>query len=238
MSLKTPLSIIILTNRRDDRFKKCLTSAKFAQEVIVEENNNIQDFAHARNTALQKATQPWVFFLDSDEIISEDSIKNIKKIIKDDSEDGIYVKRIDVFHGKALKWGEVGNVWLLRMFKKDHAKFSRPIHEVAIVKGSVKKSLITLWHYSHPSISEFIQDISKYSKIEAMFRLEQESIKMSNNKIICEMILYPPIKLILNFFFKLGFLDGWRGVIYAIIMSIHSLMVRIYLYEFTKNNNR
>jgi hypothetical protein len=35
----------------------------------------------------------------------------------------------------------------------------------------------------------------------------------------------------LNYWLKLGFLDGFAGLSYALMMSFHSLLVRIYLYE-------
>ena len=234
---KLPLSIIILTHRNDERFEKCLASAQFAQEIIVEKHENIVDFSQARNNALKKTTQPWVFFLDSDEVISDDSVRVIEEILSNNNLDGVFIKRKDIFYGKILEWGEVRNVWLLRMFKKGKAKFVRPVHEKAIVQGSVKKMPIIINHHAHLSVAGFIEDISKYSEIEAKFRLKKSEKNFKKNKIIIEMLIFPPAKFIFNFFLKLGFLDGWRGLIYAMTMSIHSIVVRIFLYELTKTNN-
>ena len=57
------------------------------------------------------------------------------------------------------------------------------------------------------------------------------NLNKSKKTIIKQMIVYPIGKFINNFILELGFLDGWRGLIYAFIMSLHSLWVRVYWYE-------
>ena len=229
---KLPISVIVLSKQQSTELDKCLSSAEFSQEVIVEIDPNITDFSQARNKALQKATQPWVFFLDSDEIISQESISNIRKIIEEDAIDGVLVRRRDIFLGKELHWGEVGSVWILRMFKRKKGKFVRPVHEYATVKGIVKKENILLLHRAHPSTSQFLKDISSYAQIEARLRHQQAHGQNQKLRILFEMMFYPIGKFLLNFILKLGILDGWRGFIYAFFMSFHSLLVRVYVYEY------
>ena len=44
-------------------------------------------------------------------------------------------------------------------------------------------------------------------------------------------------KFVSNYWLKAGFLDGWRGLIYAVVMSIHSLAVRVFIYEQQQKNS-
>jgi hypothetical protein len=55
---------------------------------------------------------------------------------------------------------------------------------------------------------------------------------------ILAIIFYPFGKFILNYFLKLGFLDGAPGFVYAFMMSFHSFLVRGKLYTLNHAKNR
>jgi len=261
LGYKLNLTIIILTNRNDQRFIRCLKSTQFAGEVLIfdyQSNNDwpalekkykfkvikkdqaiINDFAKERNQTLKHAQNQWILFLDSDEIIEKDEAEKIEQLISQNEADAFYLKRVDYFHGQKLNWGEVKNQQIIRLAKKDEVncearegtlgykiKFKRTVHEVAKINGTVKQSNITIKHFAHRSINEFFDSICTYAYLEAKYR---SKIKVSKSEIIKELLFYPTGKFIVNYFVKLGFLDGWRGLVYATMMSLHSLIVRIYL---------
>ncbi|HCR81107.1 MAG: Glycosyl transferase [Candidatus Pacebacteria bacterium GW2011_GWB1_47_8] len=244
-----PVSVIILTHRSDERFVRALASAQPAKEVlIVDFNSNndwhqlqkqfhfkytnqptqIRNFSTERNRALQRAHHEWVFFLDSDEVIRGDSWGEIEHIIRSSEFDGVYVRRRDLFHGKMLRHGETGSTWVLRLMKKSASQFTRPVHEIAQVKGKTARSKIVLLHNAHLSLTEFLTDITQYAKLEAEY---QTDAKLPLSLLGVKTVLYPKLKFLVNYFLKLGFLDGWRGVAYAVMMSLHSLFVRVFAYE-------
>lgn len=241
-----PLTAIILTDRGDSVFEKCLASVQFAQEVLVVDNNSLNDwqklaqsnhfkilsysrkvnnFSEVRNWAMKKAQHDWVFFLDSDELVGEETPALLESLMSTDLYDGVYVWRSDIFYGQKLKYGEAGRQRILRFFKKDVANFNRAIHEVAKISGRIGQSEIEIEHYAHKNISDFLNQVFKYS-----FQIGQ-NYQTNKIKIIFEMIFFPPAKFFLNYILKLGFLDGWRGLIYAMIMSLHSLVVRVSAFE-------
>lgn len=251
MSLKKlPLSIIILAHRDDQRLRNAVASAQFAAQVIVADigdvvtlkklnktlcfeqinlpkpENDSLDFSVARNQSIEKASQEWVFFLDSDEEIEAESIPEIKKIIEGDKYQAAYIRRKDVFHNYEMKWGEVGKHWLLRMGKKESLRFLRPVHEVAKHSGNVAYPNILITHFAHTSVADFIAKVTFYARLDAEHRF-----KHHQTFDLFELLFFPPAKLIWNYFFKLGLLDGWRGLIYAVVMSLHSFFVRVYLYQ-------
>lgn len=249
--IKLPLSIVILTHRNDKRFEKALSSAQKAQEVLVidyQSQNNwkdlqkkysfsvvkrtgpINNFSFERNFALQQAHHTWVFFLDSDEVIPPESWPSIKKCLTQHEVTGFWIKRKDVFYGKELKFGETGNQKFLRLIQKEKAEYLRPVHEKATVMGKTAPSEISLLHFSHQSISEFVQDITRYASMEAEY---QNDNMLSDISLGVKTLLFPKAKFFSNYFLKLGFLDGWRGLVYATMMSLHSLMVRVFSYENT-----
>ena len=192
-----PLTIIILTHRADERFRQSLASAQPAAEILIgdyqSENNwqklkkdfkfkkigrsvPINNFAAERNHFLKQAKHDWVLFLDSDEVITENSWPTISKIVKQNKIKGVFVRRQDVFYGKKLKFGETGNNWLLRLMRKDQAKFIRPVHEVVETTGLTKKSAIVLEHFAHQNVNEFFRDISRYAMIQAEYQQDHQQI--------------------------------------------------------------
>lgn len=245
---KLPLTIIILTDRNDVNFESSLVSAQFADEVLIVDNNSnnnwqklsqnndfriieygngqkINNFSEVRNLAMKSANSDWVLFLDSDELLDKNAPAQIEDVINSDLYDGVYVWRSDKFHGKKLKYGEAGRQRILRFFKKDVTIFNRAIHEVAKVSGKIGQSEIEIEHLAHNNISDFLSQVFKYS-----FEIGQ-NYSASKQRIILEMICFPPSKFILNYLIKFGFLDGWRGLIYAIVMSLHSFIVRVSAFE-------
>ncbi len=256
------LTIVIITHRNDARFISTLKSAQIAQNIIVVDNksNNdweklkrdfnfelisrekeISNFAKARNEVLKVVQTEWVFFLDSDETLGastaiiQSNHDKISNIINQNLFDGVSIIRRDIFLGKELMFGEAGNTIIIRMFKVKNGKFKRNVHEIAQINGRLGGSEIIVSHFSHTDISEFMSSIATYSQMASL----NELVSKENNKEgkvvnILKMIFFPPLKFLQNYFLKLGFLDGYRGLVYATIMSLHSLFVRVFYFE---NNN-
>lgn len=243
-----PLTVVILTHRRDSRFVAALHSAQLAAEVLVIDYTSgndwsalkkrarftkiarqgpIQNFATERNAALKKARYDWVLFLDSDETIEPESWIHIQKTIQDPTLEGVLVRRRDIFHGRLLRFGETGQAWLLRLMRKT-VRFTRPVHEEAVVQGKVRRAPIVLYHTAHTNIAEFLTDVTQYAKIAAEYQYDDQ---LPTLVLGIKTVVYPLGKFLYNFFWKLGFLDGWRGLVYAILMSLHSLFVRVFSYE-------
>ncbi len=245
-----PITTIILTNRVDHRFTQALESALFSKNIIV--INNIQNFedqkkllqlqkkysfsivAHpkkitnfskVKNNVLNTATTEWVFFLDSDEMIPESAQEEIQSILSENLYDAIKVNRTDFFLNKELKYGEAGTITLTRMFKKSKGTFIRNVHETVEVSGKEGTANFEILHYSHLSIRSFLEKISFYSQ------LDSKNKKHSIHRNTIEAVVYPLTKFGVNYFLKLGFLDGMRGLLYAVVMSLHSFFVRVYFYE-------
>lgn len=247
MKIKS-LSAVLLAHRNDTRLLNALSSLSFCNEIVVIDNlsgcnwkqiekklqtkitvvefsKEISNFANAKNTGLQKVKTQWVILLDSDEVLPENTKNEVQSIISQNLYDIVLFQRKDIFYDKEIKFGEAGSTYIPRLFKTKRAQFKRPVHEILESSGKEVQAKNPILHYSHTSVSEFLSKIIKYSKIEADFQ------KQPNSVLIPQMILYPTLKFVYNFIFKLGFLDGYRGLIYAVLMSLHSFFVRVFQYE-------
>jgi hypothetical protein len=251
MTKQLPITILILAHQQNALFDNCLQSVSWADEILVGWNGEgkidkkqlsekfpqlhvvylpepITDFAATRNELQKKATNDWVFWLDSDEVITKESVEVIEKLLSQKNVDGYFVHRQDVFYGHVMQWGEVKDVRILRLFRKSKGAFVRPVHEVAEGDGEIQTSGITLLHYAHQSVTSFYQKVARYAKIEADYRHQQ---KQKTNTV--ELVIWPAGKFLANYFMFAGFLDGWQGLTYAVMMSLHSLLVRAFLLEKT-----
>lgn len=187
--------------------------------IITLKQEGITDFAEARNKELEKANTPWVFFVDTDEKISLSLKEEILEAIKSNEYDAYYLKRLDTFLGKELKHGEPGNTKLIRLAKRDFGKWGRPVHETWLGSGKVGTLNNPLLHTPHTSIAAFLDKINRYSTLEAEYRFKQ-----GKKSSLFHIALFPLAKFKLNYFFRLGFLDGMPGAIMAIMMSFHSYL--------------
>ena len=194
---------------------------------------NVSDFAAARNTLLKTAKTDWVFFLDTDEVMTPELKTEITNICNLSS--NIYsaysVRRLDTFLGRELTHGEAGHTRLVRLARRTWGKWERPVHEKWVglpaearsaKVGELKNPLL---HTPHSSISSFLAKIDRYSTLDAQYRYEQGA-KSSLFKIF----FYPLAKFKLNYLLRLGLLDGVPGLIHAMMMSFHSYLTWSKLY--------
>jgi glycosyltransferase involved in cell wall biosynthesis len=236
------ISAVILTKNEEKNIKDCLTSVKWVDELIIVDDFSTDktleivkrfnttvyqrelnfDFSAQRNFVLSKINTDWVLFIDADERISEE-LKNeiIGKISFPNLLDAYSIKRLDMMWGKVIKHGEQGNVRFVRLFKSKVGKFFNKVHEDIKINGKVGRLNNPIIHYPHQSIREFLEKLNLYSDIRSD-ELREKRVKTNWFLILC----YTLGKFFKNYFVKLGILDGIRGLILAVLMSLHSFLSR------------
>lgn len=239
------ISVVILTKNEEKNIIDCLDSVIFSDEIIIIDDNssdrtidlienyklthkNISiykrdlsgDFSEQRRFGVSKSRNEWILFVDADEKITPELANEITENISDDF-GGFLIPRVDHMWGKLLKHGETGNIKLLRLFNKNKGNLEGKVHETWITKNKVGNLQNPILHYPHPTISGFLKEINFYTDLRAK-ELFESGVKVN----FLSIIIYPKGKFILNYFLKLGFLDGIPGLIHATLMSFHSFMVR------------
>lgn len=245
------ISVIILTKNEENNITECLDSVSWCDEKIVIDDHStdktveiakkkgvrvfihslVNDFSEQRNFGLEKAKGDWVLFLDADERVSSALWYEIMQHTSESIDDcnGYYVKRQDTMWGKVLRHGEVGNIKLLRLAKRGVGKWEGKVHERWKINGKTQLLKNSLDHFPHQSVAEFLREINYYTDLRA-----EELYNKKIRPTWLSIIVYPKTKFILNYVFKAGFQDGLPGLVFAMMMSFHSFLVRAKLWHLTQ----
>jgi glycosyltransferase involved in cell wall biosynthesis len=227
--LKDDISVVIIASNADKTIKECLDNLKSFQEVILYLNNSIDKtreiakkylnvkiidgefigFGNTRNRATSYASNNWILSLDSDEILDDKIINEIKS--QDYSNKHIiYVLKLDNhFLGKKT----ISRDFKERLFNKNHTKFNdNEVHEKLIIKeSSIKVSLKeSIKHLNITDINQTLTKMIKYTDLGA------------KDKKICFfsiVILKAFFAFFQTYFLKGYIIDGWRGFTIAITYS-------------------
>lgn len=242
--MKLKLTAIILTKNEEKNIVDCLQSLDFCDEKILVDDESEDrtaeiaeklgakvfknplrdDFANQRNFGMEKTEGEWILFVDPDEKVSKKLAEEIKEKISGVEGTnilGFYIKREDFMWGKQLNFGEVGNIKLLRLIKRQSGRWEGKVHERFKIKGRTVELQNPLFHYPHQSLNEFLKEINYYTSIRA-----EELYSKGIKSYWWSISLYPKAKFFLNYFLRRGFKDGIPGLIYAALMSFHSFLVR------------
>src|SRR3989344_5806211 len=240
------LTVIVLTHNSAGDVKELLPQVVgWAEEVLVVDDGSTDqtreivekagarvithelanDYSRQRNFGLDQAKNEWVLFVDADERVSEELKKEIVTAIKAGENDGFLIPRHDIFWGSRLRYGETGFTALVRLGKRSAGRWRRPVHEGWEI-NRVGKLHSPLIHFSHPQLSLFLDDINRYTTIEADYRL-----KKGEQTTMAAILIYPMGKFVFNYVVRLGGWDGFPGLVMATMMSLHSLMMRAKWFE-------
>lgn len=240
------LSAVVIVRNEEKNIVDCLDSLKFCDEIVVvddysddrtpeilervsRDNSKIKitkrrldnNFSQQRQFGIEYSVNDWILFVDADERITKELAIEIMENLSEPDCDGFLIPRVDYLWGKELKHGETGSTKLLRLFDKTRGSLKGRVHEVWETKNKVGALVNPILHYPHPTISEFLKDINFYTDLRAE-ELYKKKVKSNFFKII----LYTKGKFFMNYFVKLGFLDGAPGLVHAVMMSFHSFLVR------------
>lgn len=220
------LSVAIITKNSKKSIEKCVTSALFADEVIVvdsgSEDNTVQicenlgckvlqkewmGFGKQKQFAIDNCKNEWVFVLDSDEVITKELQDEILSTLKSPKYNGYKVARLNYFFRKPIYHCGLYPDHTIRLFDKNFGKFSDDeVHEKVVISGNIGVLKHHMLHFAYDSVDEFIQKQNRYSSLNA----KQNRLKA---------IINPYWTFFKIFIIKKGFLEGWRGFVIAKLYS-------------------
>lgn len=235
------LSVLIITLNEENQMKALLADLDFADEIIVIDSfssddteaicqsfekvkfiqNKFEDYSSQRNFAIGQAKNDWILFLDTDERLTPELKNEIVNTIQfNKTYTAFFFYRTFMFKNKVLHFSGLQTDKIIRLFNKNFAKYStdRLVHEKLTVNGKTGAFKNKLIHYSYSDYKCYKSKAIQYGKLKA----NEKFIKNQKPSILLQ-ILHPSYNFLYNYFVRLGFLDGKKGMIicYLNAYSIH-----------------
>ncbi len=246
------ISLVIIAYNEEKRISQCIKSAlEVVDEVLVVDSfskdrtveiskglgarviqNTFTGHIEQKNFALQHAAFDYILSLDADESLSEELKENIKGIKQNWQADAYRMNRLTSYCGKWIRHGTWYPDKKIRLFKKDagvwngsnpHDRFDlKEGKKVMFIKGDIL-------HYTMDSISDHMKQMDYFTEIMAR-DLHKAGIKSSYLKIF----LSPVTKFVKSYLIKMGFLDGYYGLVIAINSAHASFLKYAKLMDFNR----
>ena len=116
------------------------------------------------------------------------------------------------FLGKWMRWGGFYPDRKIRLFRRGHGRFGeRAVHESIQITGGATASLTpNILHYGYPTLSGYLSSMERYSSLAA----EQMVAEGRRPIHFVDTVLRPIFTFFGRYFFRLGFLDGAKGLLF------------------------
>jgi len=247
------ISAVIITYNASGTIGKCIDALqKVSDEIIVIDSfstdataeickqKNVNFFQQSwlgfgpqKNFGVSKTSYNYILSIDADEIISDELAASINSE-KNKGFTGLY--RLLFLHHYYFDFARHGASRpdsKIRMFDKTKVKWNeREVHEALVIpQGEKIKQLHGyLLHYSYNSISHQIDKLNNYTSLGA-----KQLFKKGKKHFLLKMIFSPPTNFIINYFIRLGFLDGVHGFVLATFAAHESFVKYAKLWELQTN---
>jgi len=128
-------------------------------------------FSETRRAHFLMATQPWILWLDADEVITAELVAELRALFQGDTPPphaAYRINRIMHFEGQWIRFGDWYPDRVLRLFRADAWSISpRSVHESVEISGSIGRLRHELPHYSYRSWRDREERIVNYARLWA-----------------------------------------------------------------------
>lgn len=255
--MKLPITVCIISGNEAHRITPTLQSvADWAGEIVVVINDTVNDGTDkivesfggkvyrepwkgniAQNqSATDKVTCDWILSLDADEVISPELAREIQKLFTTPGKAAKFVAydfpRCTMFYDRWIRHGEWYPDRKLRLWQRGKGHWGGVFpHGRVVVQGEVGHLNGELMHYSMENMEHMLQKTIRYANEFA------ETCRNENQRIsFMQLLARPPWRFLRGYVFKLGFLDGWRGLTIAWMAAFYTFFRYLKAYE--EQNNR
>ncbi len=239
------ISGIIIAKNSEKIIGRCVKSLGFCDEITVIDTGSSDNTREAakklgcnvfdydkkgsysdwRNFGKEKTKGEFIFYLDTDEEVSEELKKDILELIKDwdDSVGCFAIPRKNIILGKWLKHGGWYPDYVIRLFKKDCLiEWQNLLHERPLYKGRLEYLNSEIVHHKENNLKDMVIKTNKWSEIEGKLMFDAGHPSMTIPRFITAMFREFWFRFVKN----LAFLDGGEGI----IMGLYQVYSRFISY--------
>ncbi|MFT3722188.1 MAG: glycosyltransferase family 2 protein [Hyphomonadaceae bacterium] len=272
MSNPIQVTVVVPVKNEEVMLDACLCRLKRFSEVIVVDSGSEDrtlDIARAhgarilefrwdgrypkkRNWVLlnEKLANPWVLFLDADELVSDAFCEAVARAISSNAHVGYWLHYTNYFLGRPLRHGvaqrklalfKVGAGFYERIEEDSWSRLDMEVHEHPVIEGPVGEIAEKIDHRDDRGVLRFIDRHRDYAQWEAKRAkaLEPQLANAASQLTSRQRFKYrrlqswwfPYAYFCAQYFLKFGFLDGHAGLQYAQLKFWYFSTVRLLLRE-------
>lgn len=254
--MNIPVSAVLITKNAEAVLDECLHSLRWCDEIVVVDSGSTdktlaickqhncriihQDFlgfGAQKNFSLTQATHDWVLHIDADEVVT-DALKQsiLSELPKHHSVAVAFqLPRTLFFFGQKFNYGRENKQSIIRLFHKKHCRYDlAEVHEKLLVSGPVQSLNGELLHYSYASLFEYFEKFNVYTSKGAL-----EQVKKNKSRSRLLVFLFAPFYFFKFYIIERNFMNGYAGLLWAIISSFYVFIKynKLYEYRYIHKNN-
>lgn len=177
-----------------------------------------------KNSAAEKATQPWILGLDSDEVVSHQLRGEIRRLLETASAESRCVAycfpRCSLFQGRWIRHGDWYPDRQTRLWQRGRARWTgADPHDRIEAEGEIGRLRGELLHYAAESFEQQMAKTLRYAEL-----FVRECQEKERRVTILDLLLRPPWRFLRGYVLRLGFLDGWQGYSVATLGATYTFL--------------
>ncbi|MEO1623707.1 MAG: glycosyltransferase family 2 protein [Bacteroidota bacterium] len=242
------LSVIIPTYNEAAHIEAALQSVAWADELIVVDSFSTDDTlaiarrfpvrileraykspADQKNWAIPQARHEWVLLLDADERITPQLAKEIQQLLQQPPpQDAYWIRRSSFFLGKRIRYSGWQGDKVIRLIRRDRCRYREvQVHEEIATEGiQVGQLKAAMDHYTCEELTPFLEKMRRYGQWSAL-----DHRSRTPRVGYFHLLVKPLWRFVNHYLLRLGFLDGWRGLLISAIMAWGVFLRYAYLWE-------
>ena len=236
------LSVVIITFNEEKNIRRCLQSLEgVADEIIVIDSHSTDNteqickeyqvrfykkkwkgYSIAKNYGNSNAKYEYILSVDADEVLSDELRISLLTCKRNVEYDAYELNRLTNYCGKWIRHCGWYPEYRIRFWARDTAKWQGILHESLKFNKKIKLGKLEgdLLHYSFNSISDHLDKVDLFSEVAA-----DEAVNAGFKvNLFYHIILNPLFTFVNKYIFKLGFLDGFYGVVICVISSFSNFL--------------
>lgn len=224
------VSVIIAARNEASNVVGCIDSVRWANEILVADHGSSDDtrdraiaagaivvdapeiatIGLLRNAAIARARNNWILIVDADERGTAELGEGVAAAIARPESTSYRVPRRNYFMGREVRHGGWEQDRPVRLFVSELRYNDSQVHEHVITKEAPATLGASLLHYPYATIDIYFEKFERYSR---WWAVDQE--RRGRRASLAAVMFKPPARFISMYVFRLGFLDGARGVVLA-----------------------
>jgi glycosyltransferase involved in cell wall biosynthesis len=225
-----PLSAVIISVNQEKKILKTIEALKTLTDDIVVVDSGSTDrtcevakqagarvftqawlgYSAQKNAGNALAKYDWILSVDDDEVVSPELAESIRQVFASSpTADAYDLPFRTVFAGKLIRFGGWNPESHVRIFNKKLIEWNTDaVHEGLTLKPEYKIQKLSgyVYHYTVDTPKQFAAKTDRYSSLFA-----EKGRKIGKKASFIKLYLSPVFRFLVEYIFKLGFLDGYYG---------------------------